>query len=125
MLTLPSAAHRRGFGLIRWVSASIVIKIRDFLVSRRSRERTHHGSWLDLFEIYCKCPVQECERRDTKGFYKKAILGIVTEFMGISSLYEEPVNLELILDTNEPTLEACVDRVVFLIQDRSILSVWT
>jgi adenylylsulfate kinase len=67
---------------------------------------------LDSFEIYCKCPVQERERRDTRGLYMKARLVIVKEFMGISSPYEEPLNSELVLDTHELTIEACVDRVV-------------
>jgi adenylylsulfate kinase len=66
----------------------------------------------DFVEIYCRCSLEVCERRDVKGLYKRARHGEIKEFTGISSPYEEPVNPELIIDTGEASLEACVAQVV-------------
>jgi adenylylsulfate kinase len=66
----------------------------------------------DFVEIYCRCSLEVCERRDVKGLYKRARHGEIKEFTGISSPYEEPVNPELIIDTGEASLEACVAQVI-------------
>ncbi|HEX2243291.1 MAG TPA: adenylyl-sulfate kinase [Gammaproteobacteria bacterium] len=66
----------------------------------------------DFIEIYCRCSLEICERRDVKGLYKRARHGEIKEFTGISSPYEEPVNPELVIDTGETALETCVDQVV-------------
>ncbi|MDQ3796835.1 MAG: adenylyl-sulfate kinase [Pseudomonadota bacterium] len=66
----------------------------------------------DFIEIYCRCSLEICERRDVKGLYTRARHGEIKEFTGISSPYEEPVNPELVIDTGETALETCVDQVV-------------
>jgi len=66
----------------------------------------------DFVEIYCRCSLEVCERRDVKGLYKRARHGEIKEFTGISSPYEEPVNPELIIDTGEASLETCVAQVI-------------
>jgi adenylylsulfate kinase len=55
----------------------------------------------NYIEIYVKCSVDECERRDPKGQYKKARAGIIKNYTGISSPYEEPLTPELIIDTEK------------------------
>ncbi|MFN3813548.1 MAG: adenylyl-sulfate kinase [Aquificaceae bacterium] len=72
----------------------------------------------DFLEIYCRCPVEVCESRDPKGMYKKAILGKIEEFTGISSPYEEPENPDLVLDTHLLSVEESVEKVVSLIKKR-------
>lgn len=66
----------------------------------------------DFIEIYCKCSIEECERRDVKGLYKKAREGKIADFTGITSAYEVPTNPDLILDTSIDTLDVCVARVI-------------
>ncbi len=66
----------------------------------------------DFVEVYCRCSLEVCERRDVKGLYKRARRGEIREFTGISSPYEEPVNPELVIDTGEASLDGCVDQVV-------------
>ncbi len=66
----------------------------------------------EFLEIYCKCSIEECERRDVKGLYKKAREGKIADFTGITSTYEVPTNPDLILDTSIDTLDACVARVI-------------
>lgn len=75
----------------------------------------------DFIEIHCFCPLPVCEQRDVKGLYKKARLGEIKEFTGISSPYEEPENPDLRIDTNLLTLEESVQQVISLLRARNIL----
>jgi adenylylsulfate kinase len=51
-------------------------------------------------EVYLKCPLDVCKERDPKGMYKKAISGEIKEFTGISAPFEEPVQPDIIIDTD-------------------------
>ncbi len=77
----------------------------------------------DFLEIYCHCPLEVCEQRDVKGLYAKAREGKIKEFTGISSPYEPPETPELVLDTGQATLDACVDQVIALLRLRNIIKV--
>jgi adenylylsulfate kinase len=75
----------------------------------------------DFIETHCFCPLAVCEQRDVKGLYKKARLGEIKDFTGISSPYEEPKNPELRIDTSRLTLEQSVEQVISLLRARNIL----
>ncbi len=77
-----------------------------------------HG---DFIEIHCFCPLTVCEQRDVKGLYKKARLGEIKNFTGISSPYEEPENPDLKIDTSRLTLEESVLQVIALLRTKNIL----
>jgi adenylylsulfate kinase len=83
-----------------------------------ARNLMPHG---DFIEIHCFCPLTVCEQRDVKGLYKKARLGEIKDFTGISSPYEEPDNPDLKLDTSQLTLEESVQKVISLLRARNIL----
>lgn len=76
----------------------------------------------DYVEIYCRCDLEICEERDVKGLYAKARQGIVKEFTGISSPYDEPESPELEIDTGSKSLESCVDTVIALLVIRGIIA---
>ena len=84
----------------------------------KARSLMPHG---DFLEIHCNCSLDVCESRDVKGLYKKARTGLVKEFTGVSSPYEEPINPELILDTDKLSLDECVERVFDMLKQRGIL----
>lgn len=86
---------------------------------RRVRSMFSHE---DFLEVYCDCSLEECERRDVKGLYKKAREGEITEFTGISSPYERPENPELILDTENTALEDCVTALLELLEQRGFIA---
>lgn len=75
----------------------------------------------EFIEIYVRCPVEECEKRDVKGLYKKARAGEISEFTGISSPYEEPAAPELVLETAAETMEQSVEKVINYLQAREII----
>lgn len=76
--------------------------------------RVEHGNSM---EIFCDNPIGVCESRDVKDLYKKARAGLITDFTGISSPYEAPVNPELTVNTSEKNREECtqliLDEMVF------------
>jgi len=77
----------------------------------------------NFFEIYVKCSVEECERRDPKGQYKKARAGIIKNYTGISAPYEEPEKPDMVIDTENFDLESSVAKVIDLLEKSNILSV--
>jgi adenylylsulfate kinase len=84
-----------------------------------ARSLMPHG---DFIEIHCFCPLTVCEQRDVKGLYKRARLGEIKDFTGISSPYEEPDNPELRIDTSRLSLEESVQLVISLLRARNILT---
>ena len=61
-----------------------------------------------LFEVYVSTPIDVCEKRDSKGLYKKAKEGQIANFTGVNSPYEEPVNPDFVIDTSDISIdEAC------------------
>ncbi|MDE5779073.1 MAG: adenylyl-sulfate kinase [Lachnospiraceae bacterium] len=79
----------------------------------RDREMAEKIIGQDNFiEIYVSTPLEECEKRDVKGLYKKARKGEIPNFTGISEEYQMPVNPALVLDTSKNTLEQCVQQIM-------------
>ena len=63
----------------------------------------------DFLEIYVSTPLEECEKRDVKGLYRKARQGEIKDFTGISSPFEVPAHPFLEIDTSRYTLEESVN----------------
>ena len=62
-------------------------------------------------EIYIKCSLKECSRRDVKGYYKKALEGEIKDFIGIDQQFEEPINANLVIDTENNNIECCFNEL--------------
>lgn len=87
------------------VLATFVSPYRD----RRKMTREEVGSYV---EIYTRCSLEACMRRDVKGMYKKAIAGEIKDFTGINDPYEEPENAELVIDTDKENIDESVRKVL-------------
>ncbi len=61
--------------------------------------------------VYVKCDLRICEQRDTRGMYKRARLGEIPEFTGISAPFEEP-NADIVVDTQNKGVEGCVWKIL-------------
>ena len=59
----------------------------------------------EFIEVFVRAPLDVCEQRDPKGMYKKARAGVIKQFTGIDSPYEEPLKPELVLDTAQHDLQ--------------------
>ena len=62
----------------------------------------------DLLEVFVSTPLEECERRDTKGLYERARKGEIKDMTGISSPFEAPVEPAISIDTTNRNVEECV-----------------
>ena len=63
-------------------------------------------------EIYISTSLNVCEKRDVKGLYQLARGGVIDDFTGISSPYEEPHNPELTIDTQNITIDESVKKIL-------------
>jgi adenylylsulfate kinase len=99
------AALMKDAGLVVLVSfISPYQKMRDF-----AREKAGENGFA---EVYVKAGLETCARRDPKGLYEKAKRGEIKDFTGISAPYEEPLHPEIIIDTDQLTLEESVEQVL-------------
>lgn len=87
------------------VVASFVSPYREV----RAYARKEIGNFI---EIYVKCPVDICIERDSKGLYAKALAGEIKNFTGISDPYEEPLNPEVLIESDKETVEEAVAKVI-------------
>ncbi|MFI3259352.1 MAG: adenylyl-sulfate kinase [Rikenellaceae bacterium] len=66
----------------------------------------------DFVEVYVSTPIEECERRDVKGLYKKARAGEIKEFTGVSQPFEAPTNPEIEIDTTGLSMERAMEQLL-------------
>ena len=75
----------------------------------------------EFVEVFVKCPVEVCEGRDVKGLYKKAREGVIKGFTGIDDPYEEPLNAEIVIETDNTSLDEGVERILGYLQEKKVL----
>ena len=75
----------------------------------RDRARSQVENFM---EIYIKTSLETCIQRDVKGMYKKAMAGEIKEFTGVSDPYEEPLKPELVVETDNESLEDSTQKVL-------------
>jgi len=86
---------------------------------RMVRELMEDGQFI---EVYVKCSLRECESRDPKGFYKRAKIGEIREFTGISAPYEVPENPEIVLKTDKMNIEKSVNYILNYLVEKKYIS---
>lgn len=90
-----------------------LIVLTSFIFPYRLDRRMAREIIGDSFiEIYVSTPLEECEKRDVKGLYRKAKAGLISNFTGVSSPYEAPEHAEITVDTSKNTLNECVDHIM-------------
>ncbi len=90
-----------------------MIVISAFISPYRSdRERARAAAGARFHEIFVHADLEECERRDPKGLYRKARAGEIADFTGISAPYEPPETADLVIDTASMPVEDSVRALV-------------
>ena len=74
-----------------------------------------------FIEAYVKVSLEEAERRDVKGLYKKARAGEIKEFTGVSDPYEAPEDPELVLDTENQTPQESAQQIIAFLEERDLI----
>lgn len=85
---------------------------------QRVRELFNTGEFI---EVYCSCGLDVCEQRDVKGLYAKARAGLIPNYTGISSPYEAPENAEIVVQTDNWSLDDSLDRVLGYLREHSLI----
>ena len=73
-------------------------------------------------ETYVSTPLAICKKRDTKGLYKRAAMGLVKNVTGIDDPYEKPLNPEIILDTTNQSVKSCVGEIVKFLKAEKLIN---
>jgi len=98
-----------------FADAGVVCLVSFISPYRKDRDRAraiHEEAGLPYCETYIHTPLEECERRDVKGLYKKARAGVIKGFTGIDAPYEAPLKPEVTVQTVEQSVDQCVNAVV-------------
>jgi adenylylsulfate kinase len=105
------------------VDAGLLVFAAFIAPYKQSREyvRKLMANW-PYYEVYVKCSVEECAKRDPKGLYKKSKTGEITNMTGISAPYEEPEHPDLIIDTDKLSLQQCVDKIIRFLLKQNLIS---
>ena len=74
----------------------------------------------NFIEVYVKCSLQECKKRDVKGMYKKAESGEIKDFTGVQDPFEEPKNPEIIVNTDNEAIRQSIQKVIDYFNDFKI-----
>jgi len=96
---------RNGAGVI----AAAISPYRDV---RDEVRRTIEAEGAAFIEVFVKCPIDVLAERDVKGLYKKALAGEIKEFTGVSDPYEEPLDPEVVVETDRETIEQSARKVI-------------
>jgi adenylylsulfate kinase len=89
-----------------------VFVVASFISPYREARAFVRSQCSNFVEIYVSTPLEECEKRDPKGLYKKARTGEITNFTGIDDPYESPENPEIEIDTTGITVNEAVERIL-------------
>jgi len=88
-----------------------VIVIASFISPYRDTRRFVRNMCGNFIEVFVSASLDECEKRDVKGLYKKARAGQIENLTGINDPYEEPENAEIVVNTDSQTVENSVDQI--------------
>jgi adenylylsulfate kinase len=89
---------------------------------RKDRAASRNAVGENRFvEVFCFCPLAECERRDPKGLYKRARAGEIPEFTGISAPYEEPLSPEVRLETDKVDVNEAAGIIISHLEEKGFL----
>lgn len=77
----------------------------------------------NTFEVFVKAPLDVCIQRDPKGLYKKALAGEIRHFTGIDDPYEEPLEADVVVETDKEDVKESVDKILAVVRERGLLSI--
>jgi bifunctional enzyme CysN/CysC len=101
-----------------FVDAGMIVLVSLISPFRSERDMARNGlSDGEFIEVHVATPLDECERRDPKGLYRRARTGDLPNFTGIDSPYEAPEQPEIVLDTAALSAEAACERIMAYLQE--------
>jgi adenylylsulfate kinase len=108
---------RRVTFVAKMLTRNNVVVLATFVSPYREQRRNARKEIERFVEVYVRCPVEICMKRDAKGMYRKALEGKIKHFTGVDDPYEEPEHPELILNTDTESIEESVKKVMHSIEE--------
>jgi adenylyl-sulfate kinase len=103
--------------------AGLIVLVALISPYREDRKRAQSTIGPGRFmEIFVDTPLEECERRDPKGLYRRARSGELPEFTGVSAPYEQPRSPDLVISTQSCSVDAAVEQIRELLEQRALLA---
>ncbi|KYK20385.1 adenylyl-sulfate kinase [Thermoplasmatales archaeon SM1-50] len=113
---------RRAIVLAKRLTNDNVFVLASFVSPYRTHRRNARKEIKKFVEVYIRCPVEICMKRDVKGMYRKAQEGKIKHFTGVDDPYEEPENPELILYTDVESVKESVKNVLLKLEELGLLA---
>ena len=110
-------SHIRSVGFLAgMLEKNGVTVVASFISPYRDSREFVRSQCKQFIEVYLSTPLEECEKRDPKGLYKKARKGEITQFNGIDDPYESPENPEIEIDTSNKPVKETIRILLELLQ---------
>src|SRR5688572_29505328 len=106
---------RNGVGVI---SAAIS----PYAEIRQEIRKAIEAEGVDFIEVYVKAPLEVLIQRDVKGLYKKALAGEIQNFTGVSDAYEPPLSPDLIVESDNETVEEGAVKILRELEQRGLIA---
>lgn len=107
---------RRVAHLIKTLQNNSISTVASFVSPYRESRKSLRNMVQNNIVIYVKADIETCKQRDVAGVYKKALNGEYKNFTGISDVYEEPEHAELVVDTDQLSVEESVTLITSYIK---------
>ncbi len=88
--------------------------------SKRSYRDAARAMFPHFAEIYVKCPLAVCQKRDPKGLWEKSEQGMIEHLPGAGSPYEVPLDPEITVDTSQKSVEESAEFVIRRLRELDI-----
>ena len=112
---------RRAAYIASLLSGNGIVAIASFVSPYRKTRDEARASIGNFIEVYLRCPLEVCEKRDVKGMYAKARKGETKNFTGVSDPYEEPLDAEITVDTDQMDIPACREKILVYLEQREFI----
>jgi adenylylsulfate kinase len=113
--------NRRVIFCTKLLSRNGVIVIVALISPYRETRAYAKGEIPNMMEVFVKAPLEVCIERDPKGLYKKALAGEIKQFTGIDDPYEEPLEPDVIVETDKETVDESVEKILSIAGDLGYL----
>jgi len=105
-----------------FVDAGLVVLTAFISPFEKEREMAKELIGPDSFiEAYVDCPIEVCEQRDVKGLYQKARNGIIKNFTGIDSPFEQPKQPDIVISTHMMSEEESLLKLITFLESKLVL----
>jgi len=103
---------RRVTFVSKMLTRNNIIVLASFVSPYKEQRRNARAVIGRFVEVYVRCPLEICKKRDVKGMYQKALEGKIRHFTGVDDPYEEPEHPELIVDADQESVDESAGKVM-------------